>query len=251
MNISFPEILGNEFSGIIDQVGEGVAGFSVGNNVLGFTTLKCYAEYVVVSSNQIVIKPDHMSWEVAGGFSGNGQGAHLDLSALNIHKGDTVLIHGAAGGLGTFSVQLAKIWGATTVIGTASDGNHDYLRSIGVISVRYGEGLVERVRAIAPNGVDAALDTAGPDALLASIELVSNKDRIRTMVSDELANELGVPPISGMRTATRLAELVDLYSQGKLHIHIRKTISLEQVANAHAEVESGHGRGKIVITMNK
>lgn len=248
--MTFPEIPGNEFAGIIDQVGEGVTGFSVGDEVLGFNMLKCYAEYVAVKSDQIVIKPENMPWEVAGGFSGNGQGAHLALTALGALEGDTVLIHGAAGGLGTFAIQLAKIWGAATVIGTASESNHDYLRSLGAIPVSYGEGLVDRVRAVAQGGVDAALDAAGPEALRASMELVKNKERIRTMVSFDLANELGIRPIIGTRTAARLAELCDIYAQGKLHIHIRKVFPLDQAASAHREVESRHGRGKVVLTVN-
>ncbi|RCW47864.1 NADP-dependent oxidoreductase [Paenibacillus prosopidis] len=248
--MTFPEIPGNEFAGIIDQVGEGVSGFSVGDEVLGFNMLKCYAEYVAVKSDQIVIKPENMPWEVAGGFSGNGQGAHLALTALGSLEGDTVLIHGAAGGLGTFAVQLAKLWGAATVIGTASESNHDYLRSLGAIPVSYGEGLVDRVRALAQGGVDAALDVAGPEALRASMELVKSKERIRTMVSFDLANELGIRPIIGTRTAARLAVLCDLYAQGKLHIHIRKVFPLDQAASAHREVESRHGRGKVVLTVN-
>jgi NADPH:quinone reductase-like Zn-dependent oxidoreductase len=248
--LKFPVVPGNEFAGIIDQVGEGVNGFSVGNEVLGFTLLKCYAEYLVVSADQIVIKPKNMPWEVAGGYSGNGQGAHMALKALGVGKGDTVLIHAAAGGLGTFAIQLALAWGAKTVIGTARKDNHDYLRSLGAIPVSYGDGLVDRVRAVAPDGVNAVLDAAGPEALRASIELVKDKDRIRTMVSFDLANELGIRPLSGTRSSARLAELVDLYTQGKLHIHIRKVFSLHQAADAHQEVENGHGRGKVVLTFN-
>ncbi len=250
LNLNFPVVPGNEFAGIIDQVGEGVNGFSVGHEVLGFTVLNCYAQYLVVRADQIVFKPKNMPWEVAGGFSGNGQGAHMAMKELGVGKGDTVLIHAAAGGLGTFAIQLSKAWGATTVIGTASKGNHDYLRSLGAIPVSYGEGLVDRVRAIAPDGVDAALDAAGPEALQASLELVKDKDRIRTMVSFELANKLGIRPISGTRSSARLNELVDLYTRGKLHIHIRKVFPLHQAADAHREVESGHGRGKVVLTVN-
>ncbi len=250
LTLRFPEIPGNEFAGTIDQLGEGVEGFSVGDEVLGFTTLKCYAEYMTVSADQVVLKPEDMPWEVAGGFSGNGQGAHLALKALGVGEGDTVLIHGAAGGLGTFAVQLAKAWGAKTVIGTASESNHEYLRSLGAIPVCYGAGLADRVRAIAPAGVDAALDAAGPEALRASVELVKDKSRIRTMVSFELAAELGIPPVSGTRTAGRLAELVRLYAQGQLRIHIRRAYPLRQAADAHREVESGHGRGKVVLKID-
>jgi NADPH:quinone reductase-like Zn-dependent oxidoreductase len=241
---------GNEFAGIIDQVGEDVTNFSIGHEVLGFTILNCYAEYLVVPAAQIVIKPKTMPWEVAGGFSGNGQGAHMALKELGIGKGDTILIHAAAGGLGTFAIQLAKAWGASTIIGTASKGNHDYLRSLGTIPVDYAEGLMDQIRAIAPGGVDAALDAAGPEALQASVELVKNKDRIRTMVSFELADKLGIPLLSGTRSSARLSDLTHLYTSGKLRIHIRKTFPLHHAADAHREVESGHGRGKVVLKVS-
>lgn len=246
---TFPQVPGNEFAGIIDEIGDGVGSFSLGDEVLGFTLLNSYAEYVVVSAEQIVIKPEMMPWEVAGGFSGNGQGAHLALQELGIRRGDTLLIHAAAGGLGTFSIQLAQAWGAAHIIGTASEGNHDYLRSLGAVPVRYGDGLVERVLAAAPQGVDAALDAAGPEALRASVELVKDKNRIRTMVAFGLADELGIPQVRGTRTAARLAELVDLYAQGKLRIHIREVFPLHQAAEAHRVVESRHGRGKVVLAV--
>lgn len=249
IDLSFPVIPGNEFAGVIEQVGDGVAEFPVGTEVLGFSTLGCYAEYVVVPADQIVVKPSSMPWEVAGGFSSNGQGAHMALQAMGVHHGDTVLIHGAAGGLGTFSVQLARAWGATTIIGTASEANHEYLRSLGAIPVTYGEGLVERIRAVAPNGVDAALDAAGPAALHASAALVADRNRIRTMVSDEAAEELGIPALGPARSVARLVELTGLYQQGKLIIHIRQAYPLAQAADAHRNVESGHGRGKVVLTL--
>ncbi|WP_028778173.1 NADP-dependent oxidoreductase [Shimazuella kribbensis] len=249
LEIQYPQILGNEFAGIIDQVGTGVTDFSIGNEVLGWALLACYAEYVVVSVNQIVPKPQNMSWEEAGAITASGQTAHTALKALGVRKGDTVLIHAAAGGVGTIAVQLALAWGAT-VIGTASNRNHDYLRSLGAIPVTYGEGLVERVGALAPDGVDVAFDAAGEDALRASMELVKNKNRIGTIVSFDLAQKLGVQIIRSERTVERLMELIELYDQGKLNIHIRKSFSLHQAADAHKEMEAGHGRGKIVLTMD-
>jgi len=115
--------------------------------------------------------------------------------------------------------------------------------------VEYGDGLVERVRAVAPGGVDAALDGAGGDALRASVELVKDRERIRTMVAFELAQELGISPVSGARSAERLAELVDLYARGALRIHIRAAYPLARAAQAHRDVESRHGRGKVVLTV--
>lgn len=247
--LQLPQILGNEFAGVIDQVGKGVKGFSVGSEVLGFQVLGCYAEYAVVPAEQVVAKPRNMPWEVAGALSASGQTAHTALTELGVGKGDTVLIHAAAGGVGTVAVQLARAWGAT-VIGTASERNHDYLRSLGAIPVSYGDGLVDRVRALAPNGVDAVLDAAGGDALRVSVELAANRHRIGTIVAFDQVEQLGVRAIRSQRSAARLAELVDLYAQGKLHIHIRKTFPLHQAADAHREVEMGHGRGKVVLVID-
>jgi NADPH:quinone reductase-like Zn-dependent oxidoreductase len=248
LTVRYPQILGNEFAGIIDQVGDKVTNFSVGNEVLGWALLACYAEYVVVSVDQIVHKPQSMPWEEAGAITASGQTAHTALQVLGVKKGDTLLIHAAAGGVGTFAVQLARAWGAT-VIGTASERNHDYLRSLGAIPITYGENLADRVHSLAPDGVDAAFDAAGNDTLRASLELVENKDRIGTIVAFDLAEELGVRPIRSQRSVDRLTELVELYSKGKLQIHIRKAFPLHQAADAHREIESGHGRGKVVLTM--
>lgn len=248
--VSLPQIPGNAFAGIVDQVGDGVSGFSVGSEVLGFNLLNCYAEYVVVGTDQIVSKPPTMSWEEAGGLTGNGQGAYIALKAIGVGPGETVLINGAAGSLGAFAVQLAKEWGASTVIGTASARNHDYLRSLGAVPTTYDEGLVERIQEIAPGGVDAAFDTAGGEGLRAAIELVADKKRICTFFAYDLMEELGLQVVRGDRSAARLAELVDLHSKGKLHIHIRQTFPLERADDAHRAIETRHGRGKIVLTID-
>lgn len=249
LNLSFPIVPGNEFAGVVDQLGEGVTGFAPGDEVLGYGTLGAYAEYVVAPADQVALKPDSMPWDIAGGFSGNGQGAHMCLEAMGVGAGDTVLINGAAGALGTFSVQLALAWGATTVIGTASEANHAYLRSIGAVPVAYGEGLVERVRALAPEGVNAAMDTVGPEALRASVELVKDRNRIRTMVADDAAKELGVPLLGAGRSVERLIELTGLYERGLIKLHLRETFPLERAADAHRLLDTGHGRGKIVLNV--
>ncbi|MDQ8737695.1 NADP-dependent oxidoreductase [Paenibacillus sp. LHD-38] len=245
--VNLPQIPGNEFAGIVDQVGDGVTGFSVGSEVLGFATLNCYAEYVVVGADQIVSKPRTMSWEEAGGLTGNGQGAYIALKVIAVEPGETVLINGAAGSLGSFAVQLAKEWGAKTVIGTASESNHDYVRSLGAIPITYEEGLAERIRTIAPDGVDSAFDTAGGEGLRAAVELVRDKNRICTFFAYDLIEELGLRVVGGTRSASRLAELVDLHTKGKLKIHIRQVFPLDRAEDAHRAIETRHGRGKIII----
>ncbi|WP_145025176.1 NADP-dependent oxidoreductase [Paenibacillus sp. Y412MC10] len=247
----FPIIPGNEFAGIIDEVGDGVSEFTRGDEVIGFTMFGGYAEYAVVSSDQLVRKPAGMPWETAGGFTGNGQGAHMALEAIRIQPGDTVLIHGAAGGLGTFAVQLALAWGAGRVIGTASGANHDHLQRLGAIPLDYGDGLAARIHAIAPAGVDAALHAGGGDdlSLQASVALVQDTSRIVAMVPSVQAQKLGIRQLAGTRSKERLTELVRIYNEGKVDIHIRKVLPLDQAREAHREIESGHGRGKIVLSV--
>lgn len=248
--VHFPQTLGTEFAGVVDRVGEGVTGFSVGSEALGYVWQAAYAEHVVVGVDQIVVKPPAMPWEEAGVLSASGQTAHTALQELGVGTGDTVLIHAAAGGVGTFAVQLARAWGAT-VIGTASERNHDYLRSLGAIPVTYGEGLVDLVRAAAPQGVDAALDAHGGDeAAQVSVELVADRTRIGTLAAYNAAERLGIKLIGTQRSAARLAELVDLYAQGRLKVFIHRTFPLDQTAQAHREVETGHVRGKVVLMID-
>lgn len=248
VTLSYPQVIGNEFAGVVDQVGSDVTKFSVGDEVLGFRTLNCYVEFVVVPVEQIVVKPENLAWEIAGGLPGAGQTAHTAMQELGVGEGDTLLVHAAAGAVGTVAVQLAKLAGAT-VIGTASEANHDYLRSLGVIPVTYGEGLVERVCAVAPNGVDVSLDAAGADGLRAAMELVPDKNRIGTIVAFDIYQELGVRWLGSKRSAARLAALAALCSEGKLKIQLRKAYPLDQAAAAHRDVGTGHGRGKVILAI--
>ncbi|MEH1123666.1 NADP-dependent oxidoreductase [Micromonospora sp. CPCC 206061] len=243
-----PKVPGNEFAGVVDQVGAGVTGVAIGDEVLGFGQLDAYAEYIVVPADQVTAKPAAMPWEVAGGFTAGAQTAHIALQELGVGAGDTLLVHGAAGAVGTVAVQLAVLWGAT-VIGTAREENHEYLRSLGAIPVTYGDGLLERVRALAPDGVTAALDGAGGDALTVSLALVADRKRILTLVEHDKAEELGIRVTPWGRSQARLAELAGLYASGDLRIHVRATYPLERAADAHREIETGHGAGKLVVTV--
>ncbi len=243
-----PKIPGNEFAGVIDLVGDGVTGVATGDEVLGFGQLNAYAEYIVIPADQITAKPSGMPWEVAGGFSAGAQTAHIALQELGVGPGDTLLVHAAAGGVGTVAVQLGVHYGAT-VIGTGSAANQDYLRSLGATPVVYGDGLADRVRALAPNGVTAALDGAGGEALAVSLELVPDRARILTLVEHGRARELGIRVTPYARSAARLALLADLHTKGLLRIHIRETFPLDRAADAHRALEGRHGRGKVVITV--
>ncbi|MDH2430704.1 NADP-dependent oxidoreductase [Sphaerisporangium sp. TRM90804] len=244
-----PGIPGNEFAGVVDQVGAGVSGVTVGAEVLGFGRTQAYAEYVVVAADQVAAKPAGVPWEVAGALTAAVQTAELAVDTIGLGRGDTLLVHAAAGAVGGAAVQIARMRGAE-VVGTARPENHDYLRDLGAVPVEYGDGLVERVRAAAPRGVDAALDGAGGAALDASLELVKDRDRIVTLVEHTRASEVGVRTVQGERSAERLARYARLYSQGDLKFLIRRAYPLAQAADAHRDVETGHGRGKVVITID-
>ncbi|GAA4569029.1 NADP-dependent oxidoreductase [Micromonospora coerulea] len=247
MPADFPQRLGNEYAGVVDQVGDGVAGLATGDEVLGSTTAQGYAEYVVVDAADTVHKPASMPWTVAAGLPAVGQTAYTALRQIGVHPGDTVLIHAAAGGVGTVAVQLGRLWGAT-VIGTASEHNHDYLRSLGATPVSYGPGLVDRIRLLAPDGVDAVLDAVGGEAIAASLALVPDRHRIGTLVDARAVSEHGILRVGGRSTAA-LRQLVTLYDQGRLQIPIHATFPLSQADRAHLEVQTRHVRGKVVLTV--
>ncbi|MEV0388637.1 NADP-dependent oxidoreductase [Nonomuraea sp. NPDC050643] len=244
----FPRIPGNEFAGVVDQVGDGVTGVAAGDEVLGFSALFAYAECIVVPGTSVTAKPAGVPWEVAGGLTSGVQTAELAIDRVGLADGETLLVHGAAGSVGTAAVQIARRRGAT-VIGTAREVNHDHLRELGAVPVVYGEGLADRVRALAPGGIDAALDGAGGHALEVSIELVKERGRIVTLVEHVKAAALGVRLVQGERTAERLGRYATLYAEGAFAFPVRRTYRLEEAADAHREIESGHGQGKVVITI--
>lgn len=241
IELKWPRVPGNEFAGIIDEVGDGAEG--LGQEVLGFTAVQAYAEYVVVPAANVTPKPPDMPWEVAGGFTAGTQTAALAMENLDVKAGETVLIHAAAGSVGTAAVQLAVLRGAK-VIGTASEANQDYVRELGATPIVYGEGLKERIQKAAPH-IDAVLDGAGGEALTISLELV--KDRVLTLVDH---GREGAQVIQGERKAERLADLAALYAKGDLRFHIRRAYPYTEAAEAHREIDTRHGRGKIVITFS-
>lgn len=245
-----PHQLGNELAGIVDAVGDSVDEWAAGDEVLGWAVLTSLAEYAVTDTDAVVRKPAAMPWDVAGALSASGQTALTALRELRVGSGDTLLVHAAAGGAGSAAVQLARHRGAT-VVGTASPANHGYLRGLGAIPVSYGDGLVDRVHAAAPGGVDAVLDAVGGQALRDSLALVADSSRIGTLVDHDAAEELGVRGVRAQRSAAQLAELVDLYERGVFDVTVRASYPLDRVADAHRDVERGHGRGKVVVTVGE
>jgi NADPH:quinone reductase-like Zn-dependent oxidoreductase len=198
MPVTLPSTPGLEVAGVVDVVGEG-AGFAIGDEVVGWSKTGSYAEHAVVGN--VVPKPAGVSWEHAVGLPVAGETSQRVLDELGIKAGETLLLHGAAGAVGSIGVQLAKAAGAT-VIGTASPANHDFLREIGAIPVAYGEGLLDRVREVAPQGVDAVFDAAGLGGLQESIELRGGTDRIIT-IADMQAGALGIALSVGCPTSSR------------------------------------------------
>lgn len=245
--LAAPKGLGNDVAGVVDQVGEGVTELAVGEEVLG-TGASTYAEYALAKPASLAIKPAEVPWDVAGGIGVAGRTAYRVLKQLDVQEGETLLIHGAAGGVGLFADQLAREWGVN-VIGTASEANHDYLRTLGVQPVTYGDGLAERVRAIVPDGVDAVFDTAGRGVLALSVELAGGPDRVITISGNDAA-EAGVRFSGGdgdTDTSGAFPEIVALIAAGRLEVPIAGRYPLAEAAAAHAQSEGGHARGKIVL----
>ncbi|MYS19767.1 NADPH:quinone reductase [Streptomyces sp. DvalAA-14] len=251
--VEFPHVPGAEASGVIEAVGEGVEGLVVGDEVFGRTLSGAYAEQAVADASRLTLKPDTLSWEQAAAIPVAAETSYRVLELLGVRPGETLLIHGAAGGVGTVAVQLAVARGVK-VIGTASEGNHRHLRDLGAIPVLYGEGLVERVRAVAPDGVDAALDTSGrPEALAASIELIGGTDRVVEIGNPGPAGEFGVRFSAGGpdedRSEPAFTEVLALVASGRLSLPIHRAYPLTDAAQAQRASEAGHLTGKIVLTV--
>ncbi|MEU4159449.1 NADP-dependent oxidoreductase [Actinoplanes sp. NPDC026670] len=241
----FPSTPGWEASGVVDAVGDGVTGLAPGDEVFGFTDTGSYAGYALATI--VARKPAGLGWDEAAALPVAGETAQRVLDELAVTDGETVLIHGAAGGVGGVAVQLAVARGAT-VIGTASAANHEYLRSLGAVPVAYGDGLVDRVRAAAPQGVDAVFDAAGQGALEASVELRGTTGRTVTIADAAAAQQLGVPySAGGERSAEALAVLADLAVAGKLRVEVAETFALADAGKAQDRSATGHVRGKLLL----
>ncbi|QKV99606.1 NADP-dependent oxidoreductase [Streptomyces sp. NA02536] len=249
----FPVIPGWDVSGVVVRPGPAVPEFAAGDEVIGYVredvlSRGTFAEYVAAPVRTLARKPRGLSFEEAAGLPLAGLTAYQVLHrVLEVKRGETVLVHAAAGGVGSIAVQLAVHLGAR-VIGTASEGNHDFVRGLGGEPVSYGEGLAERVRGLAPEGVDAAFDSVGGDALKVSANLLAPEGRLASITDPEVVAYGGhywfVRPDS-----QDLQHLSDLAAQGTVKIHVSKTFPLEQAAEAHRLSQEGRTRGKIVVTV--
>lgn len=248
---TFPSGQGSDLAGVVAEVGTGVDAFSVGDEVLGFTNDRAsHAEFVVVPADQLAPKPPAVSWEAAGGLFVAGTTAYAAVRSVELTPGDTVAIAGAAGGVGTIAVQLAKRTGAT-VLGIAGPSNDEWLATHGVIPVNYGDGLAGRLRAAAPDGrVDALLDFFGGGYVeLAVTELGIAPQRIDTVIDFPALERFGVMFVGNQDAADAavLAELAALIAAGQLEVPIAEAIPLDEVQRAYRTLERRHTRGKIVL----
>jgi NADPH:quinone reductase-like Zn-dependent oxidoreductase len=242
-----PAVPGGELAGTVDALGEGVTGVQVGDGVLGWSDTGSYAEYALATN--VALKPAGLLWQDAAALPVGSETAERVLSMLGVAAGETVLMHGASGAVGTLAVQLAVARGAR-VIATAGPSNQDYLAALGATATVYGTGLVERVRALAPDGIDAVFDLAGKGALEDSIMLRGGTERIVT-IADFRAQQLGVTFSSGSAAPSveRLAALAQDAAMGRLVTTVT-VYPLEQAAAAQQVSDAGHVRGKLVLTVD-
>ncbi|MFX0579477.1 NADP-dependent oxidoreductase [Nocardia nepalensis] len=246
---TFPSGEGTDFAGRIVDIGSGVGGLGIGDEVLGFTDERAsHATHVVVPAEQVTAKPAGLDWNVAGSLYVAGTTAFAAVRAVNAGQGDTVAVSGAAGGVGSITVQLLRARGAT-VLGIASEANHDWLRKVGVIPVAYGAGLIDRIRAAAPDGVDAFIDTFGAEYVELAVELGVPVERIDTIINWEAAEKYGVKTEGNAAAGTIdvLAELAELAAAGTVEVPIAAVYPLDKVQEAYRELEQRHTRGKIVL----
>jgi NADPH:quinone reductase-like Zn-dependent oxidoreductase len=251
----FPVVPGWDVSGVVVRPGVSVSEFEAGDEVIGyvredFLSRGTFAEYVAAPVRTLAPKPRNLSFEEAAGLPLTGLTAYQVLTkVLRVQRGETVLVHAAAGGVGSLAVQLAAHLGAR-VLGTASERNHGFVRGLGGEPVAYGEGLAERVRGLAPEGVDAVFDVVGGDTLRTSADLLAPQGRLVSIADGDVVRYGGRyyfvrPDPQDLR---RLAELAEA---GVVSVHVSETFPLERAADAHRLSARGRTRGKIVVTVDR
>jgi NADPH:quinone reductase-like Zn-dependent oxidoreductase len=243
---TFPSGEGSDLAGIVTKLGPGVDSFTVGDEVIGFTDRRAsHAEFVVAEAQNLTIKPPKVSWEVAGSLAVAGSTAYASVRAVSLKQGDTVAVSGAAGGVGSITVQLATRAGAQ-VIGIASPANHPWLAAHGVKPESYGAGLADELKT---TRIDAFIDTHGGGYVKLAVELGIPRERIQTIIDFTAVREYGVKAegSNAARSASVLAELAALIAAGDLDVPIAATFPLDQVRAAFSLLEQGHIRGKIVL----
>ncbi len=245
---TFPSGEGSDLAGVIVATGPGVTGFSVGDEVIGFTDNRAsHARYVLAEAENLTFRPAGVPWAAAGSLFVAGATAYAAVRAVALSEGDTVVVSGAAGGVGSIAVQLARRSGAA-VIGLASAAHDEWLHARGVIPLAYGDGVAERIRQAAPT-VDAFVDTVGGDYVQLALDLGVQPSRIDTIANFEAIEKYGVKGDGSAAGASAgvLAVLAGLVAAGDLEIPIAASYPLEQVQDAYRRLAQGHVRGKIVL----
>lgn len=251
IDVQFPAIPGWDVAGVVEQVGLDTPELAVGDEVYGYVrkdTIQggTFAELVAAPVRTLARKPASLTFEEAAAVPLAGLTAYQAIQRSGVREGQTVLVHAAAGGVGTFAVQIARALGAR-VIGTASEVNHEFLRGLGAEPVTYGDGLADRVRAIAPDGIDIALDLAGGDAVAISAKLVADGSAITSIADPTAQTEHGGQHVWVRPSTADLDALTALIDAGKVSVEIAQVFDLANTADAHRANETGHTRGKVVV----
>ena len=246
---TFPSGQGSDLAGVVAAVGAGVQDFVVGDEVIGFTNNRAsQAEFVVVDASDLTPRPRNVPWKVAGSLFVVGTTAYAAIRAVSLKRGDTLVVSGAAGGVGSIVVQLAVKEGAK-VIGLASPMHHQWLSDHKVIPVAYGEGIEERIRAATDGHVDAFIDTFGADYVELALKLGVRPERIDTIINFGAVAKYGVKAEGNAQAASAavLADLAQRIDQGELEVPIARVYPLAAVQEAYRELEQRHTHGKIVL----
>lgn len=249
---TFPSGEGSDLAGVVTAVGPAVTEFSVGDEVLGFSFRRSsHATHTAVPVDQLIRKPPQMSWETAGSLYVAGVTAYAAVRAVDPQPGETVAVSAAAGGVGSLAVQLLVLRKAR-VLGIAGPANFDWLRAHGVTPVAYGDGLADRLREAAPNGLDAFIDLFGPEYVQLAVDLGVTPERIDTIIAFQKAGEVGAKTEGSADASTTevLTEMAGLIVSGTIDFEVAATYPLDRVADAYEELEKRHTRGKIVLLPN-
>lgn len=245
--VELPAGVGNDFAGTVDALGEGVTALELGALVYGGRRNEAEADFLITEADAVIPVPSGLTVEQAGALDIVGRTAIASVAAVGVSAGDVVFISAAAGGVGVVASQLAVRAGAT-VVGTAGEGNHDYLRSLGVIPVAYGEGLADRLRDAAPGPFTAALDNHGRESLDAALALGIAPERINTIADRATAAEFGFSTVGGAGAGIpELTALGRSIAAGDIDFPIDSVYPLERVREAYEHLRAGHLRGKVVL----
>lgn len=249
---ALPAAMGFAASGVVTEVGEGVADFAVGDEVLGTVVSGqgAFAEDTLMRADAAVAKPEEVTFVDAAALPIAGSTAYDGVHQLDLEAGQTLLILGIGGAIGNMSAQIGNVH-KINVIGTASDSKHEMVKSLGATPVAYGPGVADRIRAVAPDGIDAILDLVGGQALRDVADLVTDDTKIVTSVDPATAEELGGAPLARDRTKASLEKITGVVEVGLVNPNVAEVYPLDKAGEALASVESGHSRGKVVIEVSQ